>query len=50
MTPLLQSSNIDLVDQSIWAIGNVAGENSTYRDLIILAGVIEPICTVLDNA
>lgn len=32
---VLDEENIDLIDQSVWALGNIGGDSEVYRDLII---------------
>lgn len=36
----LESPNADVREQAVWAIGNIAGHSSTYRDLLLKVGVL----------
>ncbi|CAG9797351.1 unnamed protein product [Chironomus riparius] len=40
---LLSSSNFELVEQCIWALGNIIGDSHEYRDLIIQQGILVPL-------
>lgn len=44
---LLTSQHIEVVEQAIWCLGNMAGDNTRIRDAILYAGVIKPISTIL---
>ena len=37
---LLQSDNVELVDQATWGIGNIAGDTTEIRDMALRAGVV----------
>ena len=39
----------DIAEQAIWAIGNIAGDSTSYRDLILKAGGIPPLIKILAN-
>lgn len=39
MMSLLESEEEEIAEQAIWAIGNIAGDNSTFRDEILKVGV-----------
>lgn len=45
---LLGSPSMNLVEQCIWAIGNIAGDGAELRDLITSNGVVEPLIRLLD--
>lgn len=47
---LLNSPHAEIVEQAIWAIGNLAGDNAHVRDMVMSAGVVQPICEKLDQA
>jgi len=47
---LLNSPHAEIVEQAIWAIGNLAGDNAHVRDMVMSAGVVAPICEKLDQA
>eukprot|EP01156_Anaeramoeba_ignava_P007064 Anaeramoba_ignava/a350487_55.p1 GENE.a350487_55~~a350487_55.p1 ORF type:complete len:432 (+),score=120.14 a350487_55:133-1428(+) len=44
---LLSSSDEDVQEQSIWAIGNIAGDQIKYRDELLNLGTMEKILTIL---
>ena len=46
---LLSSEKDNIKDQAIWALGNIAGENTTYRDLVIDSGVLPPLLKILKS-
>merc|ERR1712130_99844 len=35
---LLSSSNAEVCEQAVWALGNIAGDSSEYRDLVLRTG------------
>jgi importin subunit alpha-1 len=47
---LLNSQSIEVVEQAIWGLGNIAGDNYKIRDMVINSGAIPPISTILDKA
>jgi len=40
---LLESSNIHLVEQCVWATGNIVGDGPSLRDYCINLGVVKPL-------
>ena len=44
---LLKSDHIEVMEQAIWCLGNMAGDSTKIRDAILYAGVIEPISYIL---
>jgi hypothetical protein len=46
----LQSPHIEVVEQAIWGIGNIAGDSHKVRDLVLNEGAVPPIATILDKA
>ena len=34
---------ITVVEQAVWALGNIAGDGPDFRNLVLEAGVIEPL-------
>ncbi|XP_034292435.1 importin subunit alpha-8 [Pantherophis guttatus] len=44
---LLSSPHIHICEQSVWALGNIAGDGSVYRDTLISFGVIPPILSLV---
>lgn len=47
---LLGLPHIEVVEQAIWALGNIAGDSPKIRDLVIAAGAVGPVSDILDNA
>ena len=47
---LLGSPHIEVVEQVIWGIGNIAGDSPTTRDSVIKSGSLEKISYILENA
>ena len=47
---LLGSSHQNIVEQSIWALGNIAGEDSYYKALILKEGAIRPLGVILSKS
>jgi hypothetical protein len=41
---------VDVVEQAIWGLGNIAGENHKMRDLVINSVAVEPIAEILDSS
>jgi len=46
---LLKSPHIEVVEQAIWGIGNIAGDGPRIRDIVISAGAVNPIADLLDQ-
>ena len=47
---LLGSPHQNIIEQSIWALGNIAGEDSYYKGLILKEGAIKPLASILSKA
>merc|ERR1712137_120759 len=47
---LLQSPNDDVREQSVWALGNIAGDSPNFRDLVLQSNALAPILAVLSVA
>jgi len=47
---LLNSSDAEVVEQAIWGLGNIAGDNTGFRNLVIDAGAVNPIANILDHS
>lgn len=47
---MLSSPHIEVVEQAIWGLGNIAGDSHKVRDMVINAGAIRPISDILDRA
>jgi hypothetical protein len=43
LVSLLDSSNEEVLEQSVWVLGNLAGEGSATRDLVLNAGALVPL-------
>lgn len=50
LVQLLSSPSHEVVEQAVWSIGNIAGDNVKLRDLVIESGALEPVANILDNA
>lgn len=50
LVELLQSPHVEVVEQAIWGLGNIAGDSHKIRDLVINESAILPIATILDRA
>jgi importin subunit alpha-6/7 len=50
LVELLNSPHIEVVEQAIWGLGNIAGDSYKVRDIVINAGAIKPIAEILDRA
>lgn len=46
---LLQSRFTDIAEQAIWAIGNISGDCSVYRDMILKCDGLRPLVHILLN-
>lgn len=40
---LLESPHIDVQEQAVWALGNIAGDSPECRNFVLDAGVLEPL-------
>lgn len=47
---LLSSPHIEVVEQVIWGIGNIAGDSPMTRDSVLNSGALEKIASVLEVA
>lgn len=45
----LDSQNLALVDQSAWALGNIAADGPKFRDRLKDNGVLPPLIKLLDS-
>lgn len=50
MIDLLNSSHVEVIEQAIWGLGNIAGDSFKVRDLVINSGAINPVSDILDRA
>ncbi len=46
---LLKSPHIEIIEQVIWGLGNIAGDSTDHRDLVIDSGAVSLISELLDN-
>jgi len=44
---LLKSPNPELKEQAVWALGNIAGDSATFRDMILRAGGLPGMATLV---
>ena len=47
---LLKSPHVELIEQVIWGLGNLAGDGPRIRNLVINAGAVGPIADYCDQA
>lgn len=47
---LLSSPHIEVVEQVIWGLGNIAGDGTNGRSSVINAGAVTAISDILDHA
>ncbi|CAF4954002.1 unnamed protein product [Rotaria socialis] len=40
---LLTSTNEDVREQAVWALGNITGDNPEYRDYVLNKGALTPL-------
>ena len=46
---LLSSPILDVREQAVWALGNIAGDSPMYRDYVIQSGALRPLLAVLSE-
>lgn len=46
---LMKNKEDSLKEQAIWALGNIAGENLEYRDIVLSHGALPAILNVLEK-
>ena len=44
---LLSSSNSSVCEQVVWALGNIVGDGSELRDLVIKCGIVDPLLALI---
>ncbi|XP_017059960.1 importin subunit alpha-7 [Drosophila ficusphila] len=47
---LLSSPHIDVQEQAVWALGNIAGDSPMCRDHLLGSGILVPLLHVLSNS
>lgn len=40
----------EVVEQAVWALGNIAGDGTDFRDQVLTAGVVEPLTWLIDQS
>jgi importin subunit alpha-6/7 len=43
LVALLRHENPDVREQAAWCLGNIAGDTTEYRDLLLYHGIVEPL-------
>jgi hypothetical protein len=43
LVQLLRHENPDVREQAAWCLGNIAGDTTEYRDLLLCHGIVEPL-------
>jgi hypothetical protein len=46
---LLSSSVLDVREQAVWALGNIAGDSPTCRDYVLAQGALRPLLDLLNE-
>ncbi len=44
---LLSSEHLNVVDQAVWALGNIAGDGPECRDFTVQCGIIQPLLALI---
>lgn len=44
---LLSSEYQNVVDQAVWALGNIAGDGTECRDFAVKCGIIQPLLALI---
>lgn len=44
---LLSSPHVEVVEQAVWAIGNIAGDGTTTRDLVLNSGILTDLLRLI---
>lgn len=44
---LLSSPRPDIAEQAVWALGNIAGDGATTRDLVLNCGVLPALLQLI---
>ena len=48
LVALMGSASIDVAEQAVWAIGNIAGDSPECRDLVLTHGALQPLLEQLN--
>lgn len=46
---LMNQSNFELIEQCIWALGNIAGDNVLFRDFILNSDILFPLLKLIHS-
>lgn len=46
---LLSSEHKNVVDQAVWALGNIAGDGTECRDFTVKCGIIQPLLALIKS-
>lgn len=46
---LLSSNVVDVREQAVWALGNIAGDSPKCRDFVLEAGALRPLLSLLNE-
>jgi importin subunit alpha-6/7 len=47
MVNLLSCQSLEIIEQAIWCLGNMAGDNTKVRDKILMTKAIDPIANII---
>ena len=47
---LLSSTNIEVREQAVWALGNIAGDSPRCRDIVLREGALQPLLEILHES
>lgn len=47
---LLGSEHKNIIEQSIWALGNIAGEDTIFKSMILKEGALKPLALILSKS
>jgi importin subunit alpha-1 len=45
----LRSESADVQEQAVWALGNIAGDSPSFRDMLLQGGVMQNLLGVFTN-
>lgn len=46
---LLSSPVLDVREQAVWALGNIAGDSTKCRDTVLRSGALQPLLALLSE-
>jgi len=44
------NTHIEVKEQTIWCLGNIAGDNTRFREALLDQNVLPKICDLIDSA